>query len=259
MGRLVVDARSNGPSTRPLCGCALGWSACIHPLGPLHRRAAEQAVRDHEVCRRPRLPSISGAWYSWDAGGRLGGVRAQPALVMGNHGVSGLRHGAMGSVADLARADRGCPVVILPQQAARDFVPALSPSQVKPDRDRREQPEGAVTPRRSPAGVSSSCRSKTVGRPDRRERSSGRASEYVVGDGGTIMFRPRPTALRRCTRPGSRSGRARTSSRAGWSVLVGTRPTCARSTRPTALASCATRSGTGPRPHRIRPNGSRPP
>ena len=39
-------------------------------------------------------------------------------LVMGSHGVSGLRHSALGSVTDLCARMAGCPVVVVPSHAA---------------------------------------------------------------------------------------------------------------------------------------------
>ncbi len=81
------------------------------------RQAAERAVQDTlaVIQDRSMLPAIS--WHV---------VEGEPAdvlvresthsalLVMGSHGVGGLRHSALGSVADLCARMAACPVVIVP-------------------------------------------------------------------------------------------------------------------------------------------------
>jgi nucleotide-binding universal stress UspA family protein len=105
-----------------LRGCSVEIVS-VYGLGPaetLDERVAAAEARVHStmdpvMAGRVEVPSVS--WHV---------VEGEPAevliresadsqlLVMGSHGVSGLRHSALGSVADLCARMAACPVVVIP-------------------------------------------------------------------------------------------------------------------------------------------------
>jgi nucleotide-binding universal stress UspA family protein len=82
------------------------------------REQAEQAIHatmDDIVAGRAEIPTVS--WHVVE--GEPADVLVQESersrlLVMGSHGVSGLRHSALGSVTDLCARMAACPVVVVP-------------------------------------------------------------------------------------------------------------------------------------------------
>ena len=123
-----------------LRGCAVELVGAYPPDGDSgdargHAVAAVHATMDDIVAGREDLPAVS--WHV--VAGAPADVLTRESehsqlLVMGSHGVSGIRHAALGSVADLCARTAQCPVVILPpplpgETAPTELTPAEIPAQ----------------------------------------------------------------------------------------------------------------------------------
>jgi nucleotide-binding universal stress UspA family protein len=101
-----------------LRGCAVELVSVYDPARDGGRAAAESAVHatmDDIVAGRGELPTVSWHVVAGEPADVLTRESAHSELlVMGSHGVTGLRHSALGSVADLCARTAECPVVILP-------------------------------------------------------------------------------------------------------------------------------------------------
>jgi nucleotide-binding universal stress UspA family protein len=101
-----------------LRGCAVELVSVYDPERVDGRDAAETAIgatMDDIVAGRAELPTVSWHVVAGDPADVLTRESAHSQLlVMGSHGVTGLRHSALGSVADLCARMADCPVVIIP-------------------------------------------------------------------------------------------------------------------------------------------------
>jgi len=124
--KIIRVAADGSPGSRRALEWALSEAQirnCAVELVSVHRpdhpassaEAAVHATMDDIIAGRADLPTIS--WHV--VAGEPAEVLAHESehselLVLGSHGLSGLRHSALGSVADLCARLSHCPVVILP-------------------------------------------------------------------------------------------------------------------------------------------------